>query len=246
MAQMNRLCFSCCLFIFLCHTAVGQTPLTIKGLSENAPLSLTASATSSRLLLDVTMKSEWHVYSRDVGGGQPVAISMAKKSGFKASGALVLPPSISGKLTNSFRLELPIQALDTKGLLQATFEFMACDPLACMPPMTVEISGEIPTQKRIKVLLAVDVEDDRSKRIVEFLNTNGFATTVKTYAAITKANSDAHDVILLDSKRFGSSTRNARKDVLAFPKSETPMVAVGFLGTELIEAHGIAMTSGYI
>jgi len=33
---------------------------------------------------------------------------------------------------------------------------------------------------------------------------------------------------------------------LAFPRTDTPIVAVGFYGTELIEAHTVAMTSGYI
>ena len=34
--------------------------------------------------------------------------------------------------------------------------------------------------------------------------------------------------------------------VQAFPRTDTPIVAVGFFGTELIERHGVAMTSGYI
>jgi hypothetical protein len=44
---------------------------------------------------------------------------------------------------------------------------------------------------------------------------------------------------------FGQGAK-VRAQVLQFPRTHTPIVAVGFYGTELIEAHGVAMTSGYI
>ncbi|MFT4843608.1 MAG: hypothetical protein ACI90M_004088, partial [Candidatus Azotimanducaceae bacterium] len=43
--------------------------------------------------------------------------------------------------------------------------------------------------------------------------------------------------------REGASIRDF---VLKFPQTVAPIVAVGFWGTELIEAHKVAMTSGYI
>jgi hypothetical protein len=51
--------------------------------------------------------------------------------------------------------------------------------------------------------------------------------------------------VLADSKLFGKGLK-VRQRVREFPRTTSPIVAVGFYGTELIEAHGLAMTSGYI
>ncbi|MFT7620001.1 MAG: hypothetical protein ACI97A_003658 [Planctomycetota bacterium] len=243
---MNKLIIALVFLLLTPQIAASQTKLILKGLDDAAPLALTAAATESRLLIDVVMKPEWHLYAKDIGGGQPVAVIMAKDSGFVSAGELVIPKTGNGQLIKTFCLELPIRRKATGGQLKANFNFMACDPLMCMPPMSVEITGTVVGKASIKVLLAVDVEDERSKRIKNFLGENGLVATVRTYGAATQAECDAHDVVLFDSKRFRKTARGARQAAIDFPKTKTPMVAVGFLGTELIEAHGLAMTSGYI
>jgi hypothetical protein len=56
---------------------------------------------------------------------------------------------------------------------------------------------------------------------------------------------DAADIVLADSDVF--QKHGVKIDVVRkFPRTSSPVVAVGFLGTELIEAHGLALTSGYI
>jgi hypothetical protein len=57
---------------------------------------------------------------------------------------------------------------------------------------------------------------------------------------------DAHDVVLADSKLFRENEKGSFGRARGFPQTASPIVAVGFLGTELIEGHRIAMTSGYI
>ena len=223
-----------------------QSPLKVAGLAADAPLSIKAVATASRLTIDVTMEPEWHLYARDVGGGQPVAVTLPEQGAFVAAGKLIVPKSADGHLSGSFRLELPIRAQGRHGSLAATFAFMACDPLACLPPMEVSITGDVARDSRVTVLLAVDVDDDRSARITGFLEENGFKVKVRTYAQAKGPECDAHDVVLFDSKLFRKSAKGSRKLARGFPRTKTPIVAVGFLGTELIEAHGLAMTSGYI
>ena len=101
-------------------------------------------------------------------------------------------------------------------------------------------------QKPLDVLVVVDEQDARSARIVDFLKKGGMAPKVTTYATVTARACDAADVVLADSKLFRKNAAGSIGRARAFPKTESPIVAVGFLGTELIEGHGIAMTSGYI
>ena len=109
--------------------------------------------------------------------------------------------------------------------------------------MSLRITGEL---RPLKVLLVVDREDARSKRLFEFLREGGMAPTVTTYASVSARTCDGHDVVLADSKLFRKNEAGSIGRARAFPKTASPIVAVGFLGTELIEGQGIAMTSGYI
>lgn len=233
-------------------TAAGQQPMEIVGLPANAPLTLSASASNDELTLDVKMKPGWHLYAKDVGGGEPVSVTIEEGAAFTARKPLVVPKGTAGKLTGAFRLVLPLKRSGPRDALKARFAFMACDPIECLPPMSVTLTGSIPqaheqgVEERLKVLLVVDVADSRSQRISDFFGKHGLATTVATYWEVTKSACDASDVVLADSKLFRKSVKGSRARVLAFPKTSSPIVAVGFLGTELIEAHGIAMTSGYI
>ncbi|MHC4940936.1 MAG: hypothetical protein ACYTHK_18500 [Planctomycetota bacterium] len=72
------------------------------------------------------------------------------------------------------------------------------------------------------------------------------APKVAIYPEVTTRECDAADVVLADSRLFRKNASGALGRARAFPKTASPIVAVGYLGTELIEGHGIAMTSGYI
>lgn len=231
-------------------TAVAQTPLVVTGLPAKAPLSITASATATALRVDLALEPEWHVYARDVGGGQPVSLSLAADCGFVATGPQRLPPDDGGKLHGRVHVELAIAARGAggggdAGALRATLALQVCDPLMCLPPMSIAIAGEVPAAAAFPVLLVVDVKDERAARIEAFLQQRGFAVAVTTYADVAAADCERAAVVVADSKLFGK-TAKVRDKVLQFPKTTTPVVAVGFFGTELVEAHGVAMTSGYI
>lgn len=95
------------------------------------------------------------------------------------------------------------------------------------------------------VLLVAIAKDERAARIAAFLERRGFRPTVTTYASATKEECDARDVVLLDSPTF-DQVKGVRKHALAFPETATPMVAVGYLGTQVLEAQKVAMACGYI
>ena len=230
--------------LLIASTASAQ--IRIEGLPDEAPFTLEAKANATHLVLDVAMQPEWHLYAEDVGGGQPVSLSLLDSSDFASAGSLVTPESADGKLRGSFRLELPLQARRDGGRIEARFDFMACDPLACLQPMSATIVGTIETSAPLRVLLAVDEASERSDRIAKLLSAHKIGVSVQPYKTLTKQACDAADVVLADSKLFRKDAKGTRQLVLEFPKTSSPIVAVGFLGTELIEAHGIAMTSGYI
>jgi len=230
----------------LCATTLAQ-PLSIEGLSAKAPLTVSAAATTESLTVDIVMEPQWHLYSKDVGGGRPVSVTIEDGSHFTAAGALIIPEAEAGKLTGEFSLVLPLRRNGSGRAIVARFDFMACDPLMCLPPMSVTITGKARERvQRLKILLVVDQEDARSKRIMHLLGSHGLATTVSTYETVTTLSCDTHDVVLADSKLFRENLKGSRGRAIKFPRTSSPIIAVGFLGTELIEAHGIAMTSGYI
>lgn len=227
----------------LWSTAFSQHTLEVAGLPEDAPLTLWASATPDALTVAVTMKPGWHLYARDVGGGQPVKLTLERRSDFVARGPLAVPAGDEGKLTGAFRLVLPLKKKGRGRVVRARLDFMACDPVRCLPPMSVQLRGDL---RPLKVLLVVDREDERSRRIADFLAKAGMQTKTTTYGQVTTRACDAHDVVLADSRLFKKNERGSIGRARGFPPTESPIVAVGFLGTELIEGHKLAMTSGYI
>jgi hypothetical protein len=218
--------------------------LVVSGIPGDSPFAIEAKATATDLIVVIALEPEWHVYSRDVGGGQPVAVTTDSDSAIVATGALQLPQSDSGKLSGAIRLRLPIGLGKDQNStrLNATMRIQVCDALECLPPMEIKVSGNIPS---LKVLLVVGAEDERTTRVETWLKSRGFESTTKTYADVSEQDCNGHDVVVADSMVFGK-TNAKRVQVHKFPKSETPLVAIGFNGTELIESHEIAMTSGYI
>ena len=141
-------------------------------------------------------------------------------------------------------MRLPITHAGEGQSLSARLDLIVCDAMTCLPPMELEIRGEV---KPLRVLLVVDERDERSARIADFVEQRGFELAQTSYAEVTAKLCDEYDVVLADSplfggKRVGKHIRSARE----FPRTKTPIVAVGFYGTELVEGQGVAMTSGYI
>lgn len=224
--------------------AFAQTPLAVDGVPEGAPFTASASATPRVLIVDLTFEPEWHAYARDVGGGQPVAVEVSDDSAFAADGALVTPEAPDGKLEGEVRLRLPLEALEDGVALSidATLALQVCDALECLAPMELRITGEVEV---LSVLLVSPMKEERADRLAVWLKSRGFEVVPTTYATATPELCEAADVVLADSGLFrsnGDALGHARQ----FPRTETPIVAVGFLGTELVEAHDVAMTSGYI
>jgi DNA-binding response OmpR family regulator len=98
----------------------------------------------------------------------------------------------------------------------------------------------------LSVLVVVDQEDARSERITEFLKQGGMASKVTTYEKVTTRACDGADVVLADSKLFDKKVAESVQRARKFPRTRSPIVAVGYLGTKLIQGQGVAMASGYI
>ena len=227
--------------LLTCASAVGQIPLQASD-HEIREVVLTASATPELLTIELAIADGWHGYSRDVGGGDPVRVELAKDCDFVRAGEMSLPEAYEGKVTGAARWQLPIKARGAGRDLRAVVWFQICDELECFAPARVELQGD---PMPVTVLVVVDQADERSARLDAFLTEHGCEVSVTTYELVTAADCDRHDVVLADSKLFRKGLR-VREQVLAFPQTETPIIAVGFYGTELVEAHNVAMTSGYI
>ena len=87
-------------------------------------------------------------------------------------------------------------------------------------------------------------------RIKSFLEARGFSCNVTHFKDVSKKACDRHDLVLTDSpnadKAASRTSMSARKHAIAFPETKSPIITTGFLGTELLEAHKIAMACGYI
>ena len=219
--------------------------LTVKGLPAAAPLQVAASLQGLELQVQVIVQDGWHLYGRDTGGGQPVKVEVAAGSAFAAAGALKTPMDAEGHITGVATLALPLQKAPAGSGLRATMKFMVCDALQCLPPMTLELVLPPPRETAPSVLLVAIDESERTARIAAFLTERGFRTDVTTYAKVQQAECDAHDVVLADSPTFGQC-RGKGGDVKRFPATASPIVAVGFFGTQLLENQKVAMACGYI
>ncbi|HEU4420450.1 MAG TPA: hypothetical protein VFT55_16050, partial [Planctomycetota bacterium] len=142
-------------------------------------------------------------------------------------------------------LALPLQRVPAGAGLRATMKFMVCDALQCLPPMELELSLPAARAKAPSVLLVAIDESERTTRIAAFLAERGFRVDVTTYAKVQQVECDAHDVVLADSPTF-DQCRGKGGDVERFPATASPVVAVNYLGTQLLENQKVAMACGYI
>lgn len=217
----------------------------MKGLPADAPLTVTAHRDGLSLQIHVELQPEWHLYGRDVGGGQPVDVTIASGA-FAAAGPLATPMDGKGLIRGVADLALPLRRTGSGDELSASMRFMVCDALHCLPPIELELAAPalLPAQPLRVLLVAVD-ESERTARIASFLRARGIEVTVTTYAKVTTDECDRCEVVLADSPTYGQH-KDAIKAARAFPRTASPVVAVGFLGTELLEAHKVAMACGYI
>lgn len=228
-------------FLLACLPPAFAQSLHIADLPADAPLRITAERADLELRIAVVLQTGWHLYGKDTGNGQPVRITLAADCDFTAAGPLVTPMADNGEITGTATLTLPLRQGGAGTALAATLQFMVCDALQCLPPMTVTLtSGQPP-----RVLLVAIDTSERTTRIAAFLQARGLPTTTTTYAEVTAAACDAHDVVLADSPTFGQ-VRGKKVPAAQFPATATPIVAVGLLGTQLLEAQNIAMACGYI
>ncbi|MEZ5977477.1 MAG: protein-disulfide reductase DsbD family protein [Planctomycetota bacterium] len=222
--------------------ASAQGSLEIVGLPASAPFTISASVTELELTIDVELESEWHMYAYDVGGGRPVGVELAEDGAFAAAGRLRTPFDAHGQILGAARFVLPIQRVGRGTSITATLSYQVCDPLMCLPPQQLTIRGEVPP---LRVLLVAADKGERTARIADWMRARQLSVDVATYADVTAERCDAHDVVVADSDYFGRH-RVSTELVRAFPRTATPIVAVGFLGTELVQGQDVAMTSGYI
>jgi len=231
-----------------------EVKLEVKGMKSDDPFTLSAKASGTRLTLAIRLQQGWHMYGRDVGGGQPVQVKILDGSCFKANGKLAVPMDENGQITGDANLTLPLRRTKQGPVLKVSFSFMACDALMCLPPRditlrTAALSAAKEPQKLTVLLVTLD-DEKRAARIKSFLETRGFGCTVTHFKDVRKEDCDRHDLVLTDSpnadKDASRTSMRARKHAIAFPDTSSPIIAVGFLGTELFEAKKLAMTSGYI
>ena len=233
--------------------------LEVKGMEPGDPFTLSAKASETRLTLDMHLKQGWHMYGREVGGGQPVQVKILDGSCFKAAGKLTVPMDKNGQITGDATIALPLCRTKKGQTLRVSFSFMVCDALMCLPPRDVTLktsamaaAGKPKSEKSEKLTVLLVTLDDakRAARIKSFLEARGFACTVTHFKDVRKEDCDRHDLVLTDSpnadKEASRTSMRARKYVIAFPETTSPIIAVGFLGTKLFEAQKLAMTSGYI
>ena len=231
-----------------------EVKLQVKGLKSDDPFTLSAKASETRLTLAIHLRQGWHMYGRDVGGGQPVQLKILDGSCFQAAGKLAVPMDKNGQITGDTTLTLPLRRTDKGPTLRVSFSFMACDALLCLPPrdLTLQTAAMFAAKKpqKLTVLLVTLDDDKRSARIKSFLEARGFGCTVTHFKDVRKEDCDRHDLVLTDSpngdKDASKTSMRARKHAIAFPETSSPIIAVGFLGTELFEGKKLAMTSGYI
>lgn len=235
-----------CWCVLAAARAQSGTVLAVRGLPPDAPLRVTASHDGTRLSIVAAIDAGWHLYGRDVGGGQPVAVRVDRGS-FVAAGDLATPMDGKGLITGKAELTLPLRRTAPGDALVATMQFMVCDALQCLPPIELELAVPAPQDPGapIRVLLVAVDDTARTQRIAAFLRARGCTPTVATYADVTAAQCDAHDVVVADSPTF-QQLRGKKVPVERFPETGTPVVAVGLLGTRLLEANKVAMASGYI
>lgn len=213
---------------------------------ESERVESTAWTTNSQLFIHVAIENEWHIYAPGSKAGVPFAIKMMDESDFELNGEVHVVQDAKGVVSGNTTIRVPIKKKGDGNQLQFYFDYQACDALECNQPERLEFMGKVEQTGPQRVLLLVDADNERAQRIKTLIEDSGIQCTVKPYADDLTSNLlDAFDVVVTDCPGFRNS-RSGLDAVKDFPKTQTPILASGFLGTQLIENHQLAMTSGYI
>ncbi len=213
---------------------------------ESERLETTVWSTTTQLFIHVEIDKEWHIYAPGSKAGVPFSIEMQKESDFVVAGDIHVEQDEKGVVARSTTLRVPIKRSGTGNQLAFQFDYQACDALECDQPERLEFTGVVSRTSPKRILLVVDANDERAKRISTLIKDTGMECVVHQYAEnLTQEICNSYDVIVTDCPGFRNS-KDGFAAVKKFPKTDTPILASGFLGTELIENHQLAMTSGYI
>jgi hypothetical protein len=120
-----------------------QSKLTVAGVPGGAPYRVRAESTDKTLKVTLDLDTEWHAYSRDVGGGRPVSLVAGAGSDFAAAGPAEVPDGEAGKLDGVVTLSLPLVRVGEGHELRAELALQVCDALQCLLPTTLTLEGEV-------------------------------------------------------------------------------------------------------
>lgn len=247
---MNRASFAFAM-IFVTSSLLAQTQLEPKNAPKKSPVKLSAYATENTLFVRVDLKENWHAYAPGSKAGMPVSLKFLEASDYQIAGELVVPQNEKGEVSGTAVFRVPIkrkekkETTDAGNHLAVKFVYQVCDGRVCLPPTTCEFSGE-PSKGPVNVLLMVGKKGERTDRITTMLKSQGFDCTTRTYESKPdKKFCDRFDVVVVDSESHLQS-KSIRELAREFPKTQTPMVAVGCIGREVMNSHRIAMASGYM
>jgi hypothetical protein len=251
--------FTIALLVFCMGADVNcQTPveakasrLTVRDLTDQQRFTVSATASDTLLSVHLSIAPGWHMYGRETGQGPAVSLQVLDGSSFRPSGPAQLPMDDEGLIQGKALITLPLRRSAVGDALQVRFSYMICDALQCDPPGEFILERSNDASKPLSILLVTSKDQDRRGRIQKFLRGQGFTCKAVHYDGITKAACEQHDLVVYDSpcsdqETWRAVSRAGRQHATTFPEIDTPIIAVGFLGTALLEAHRIAIACGYI
>lgn len=185
------------------------------------------------------------MYAPGSKAGMPVTLKSLENSDYDVTGEIVVPQNKKGEVSGAVVFRTPIKKNEGGKHLAVEFSYQVCEGRICLPPSNCEFSGE-PSKGPVDVLLMVGEEGERTDRIAAMLTSEGFDCTTRTYESRPeKAYCDRFDVVIVDSELYDKS-KSLGKLATKFPKTRAPMVAVGYIGCQVVKSHQIAMASGYM
>lgn len=212
----------------------------------NGRVQAKAAATIDQIFITVTIESEWHIYAPGSKAGVPLTVKMNEGSDFSLAGDIHVEQNEKGEVGGVATIRIPIERSGEGNKLDFDFDYQACDALECEEPVRLNFVGDVSNQGPRKVLLVVDANDERAQRISKLISDAGIDCETHLYKdELSREFCDSFDVVITDCPGFRNS-RDGLAAVEKFPRTDTPIIAVGFLGTRLIENHKLALTSGYI
>lgn len=219
--------------------------LTCKDVMDG-PVEAKAMATGDQVFITVTIEPEWHIYAPGSKAGVPFTVKMNDGSNFQLAGDIHVDQNEKGEVGGVATIRIPITSTGDGSKLDLLFDYQACDALECEEPVRLQFTGEVFDTSPRRVLLVVDANDERTQRISELITGAGMECETHLYKdELSREVCDSFDVVVTDCPGFRNS-KDGFAGVSKFPLTDTPIVAVGFLGTNLIENHKLALTSGYI